>query len=179
MHFLDQSILNFFVQTRVEWLSFAMLTITYCGSYLVVSELTALSALSFYIHGHFARIAPFLITVCGSALTTYGLKTIFSRARPLAEAFYLERSFSFPSGHATAAVALYGFMLYTIWKFDKHIFRKPFAIFLAVLIFLVGLSRLYLGVHYLSDVLAGFAIGFIWLFIGIKLHKYLLRRELR
>lgn len=174
---IDQVVLNFFVSNRVEWLSFIMLVVTYSGSYLLVSGLTFLSAVSFYINKHTARILPFLVTIGGSAITAYVIKHIFYRARPIAEALYLETGSSFPSGHATMAMALYGFILYSIWKHDKHYLKKPFMIFLFALIILVGISRLYLGVHYLSDVLIGYAIGLIWLFVGVRLHKYLLHRE--
>jgi membrane-associated phospholipid phosphatase len=177
MNFIDQSILNLFVNHRVEWFTFVMFVITYCGSYLIIFGLTLLSAASFYIHKHTARILPLFMAVAGSAATTYLLKHIFFRARPIVEALYLETGSSFPSGHATATMALYGFLLYTIWKHDKHYLKKPLAVFLFILIILVGVSRLYLGVHYLSDVLVGYAIGFIWLLLSIKLHKLLLRWE--
>jgi len=169
MDFADQIVLNFFAAHRLEWLSFIMLSTTYLGSYVVVSGLVFLSALSFYVHKHGNRILPLLVSVCGSALSVYVLKNIFDRARPVVEAFYLEPSPSFPSGHATMAIALYGFLLYIIWKHDKHSFKKPFIVFLAILIILIGISRLYLGVHFISDVLAGYIIGFIWLLISIYL----------
>lgn len=172
---MDQSVLNFFVGSRLEWLSFAVLIITYSGSYVVVIGLTLLSAISFYIHKHTARILPLLMIVGGSAATTFVIKHIFFRARPLTEALYLETSSSFPSGHATAAMALYGFLVYIIYKHDKHHFKKPLMIFLSLLIILIGASRLYLGVHYLSDVLTGYFIGLIWIILSIKLYKYLLR----
>ncbi|OHA93150.1 MAG: hypothetical protein A3D37_02415 [Candidatus Zambryskibacteria bacterium RIFCSPHIGHO2_02_FULL_38_22] len=176
MNFIDQAVVNFFVANRVEWLIFVMLTITYLGNTVMIGVLTALSAASFYIHKHTARILPLLFSVGGSSITVYILKNIINRPRP-ALGLYTEFSSSFPSYHAVAAVALYGFFLYTIWKHDKHYLKKPFMIFLFILITLVGISRLYLGVHYFSDVLAGYIIGFVWLFISIKLHKYLLHRE--
>ena len=166
MQFLDQNILIFFINQRIEWLTFIMLVITYAGSYIIITGVTLLSTISFYIHKHTNLIWPFLITVGGSALTTFFLKHIFSRARPLG-AFYLESSFSFPSGHATSAVALYGFLFYFIWSHDKHHLKNPFLMFLASLIILIGFSRLYLGVHYFSDVLAGYFVGLIWLFISV------------
>jgi undecaprenyl-diphosphatase len=174
---IDQSVLNFFVDIREGWLTFVMFVVTYCGSYMVIIGLTLLSAVSFYIHKHAARILPLFIAVGGSAATTYVIKHIFYRARPIAEALYLETGSSFPSGHATAAMALYGFFLYTVWRHDKHHLKNPLIILLLALIILVGVSRLYLGVHYLSDVLIGYTVGFIWLFLSIKLHKYLLHRE--
>ena len=173
---IDQNVLNFFVSNRVEWLTFLMFVITYCGSYMVVIGLTLLSSASFYIYKHTARILPIFVAVGGSAATTFILKNLIYRPRPLG-ALYLETDSSFPSGHATVAMALYGFILYTIWKHDKHALKKPFIIFLFVLIALIGISRLYLGVHYISDILAGYTVGFIWLFISAKLHKYLLHRQ--
>lgn len=171
MQAIDQNVLNFFINLRVEWLTFLMLIITYSGSYVVIGGLTTLSALSFFIHKHYLRIITLLISVGGSAVTVYLLKNLFYRARPLTEALYLESTYSFPSGHATWAMALYGFIFYTIWTHQKHHLKNPFIIFLGALIILVGASRLYLGVHYLSDVLAGFAIGLLWLWISHSISK--------
>jgi len=175
---MDQIVLNFFVANRIEWLSFIMLIITYSGGYMLVGGLTLLSSLSLYIHKHTARALSLLISVGGAGVTVFLLKKIFYRARPFAEAVYLETSSSFPSGHATMAMAFYGFILYIIWKHDKHHFRNPFIVFLSALIPLIGLSRLYLGVHYLSDVLAGFAIGFIWILISLYVVKIKTLRSL-
>lgn len=168
---IDQGVLNFFVDIRTGWLTFIMFVITYCGSYVIVIGLTLLSAGSFYIHKHAARILPLFVAMGGSAITTYLIKHLFYRARPIVEALYFETNSSFPSGHATAAMALYGFLLYTIWKHDKHHLKNPLIIFLFTLIVLVGISRLYLGVHYLSDVLAGYFIGFVWILISLAIPK--------
>lgn len=181
MSLIDQSVLNFFAENRVEWLSFIMLVITYSGSYVLIGGLTILSALSFYIHRHTARALSLLISVGGSAVTVFILKNIFYRARPLLGSVYLESSSSFPSGHATMVMALYGFLFYIIWKSDvakaipdkheKYHLKNLFIVFLSILIPLVGLSRLYLGVHYLSDVLTGYTIGFVWILISIYFAK--------
>ncbi len=173
MNFIDQTVLDFFVANRVIWLSFTMLVITYSGSYMLVGGLTFLSAASFYIHKHTIKAISLLVSVGGSAVTVFILKNIFYRARPFTEAIYIESSSSFPSGHATFAMALYGFILYIIWKHDKHPLKNPFIIFLSALIPLIGISRLYLGVHYFSDVLAGYIIGFIWILISLYVVKKL------
>lgn len=169
---IDQTVLNFFVNHRVEWLSFVMMVITYSGSYMVVSGVTFLSAISFYIHKHARRILPLIVSVAGSAATVFVIKNVFYRDRP-AEIFHLvvETDSSFPSGHATAAMALYGFLIYIIWKHDRHYLKKPFIVLLSALIVLVGISRLYLGVHYLTDVLAGYAVGFVWILISAGLEN--------
>jgi undecaprenyl-diphosphatase len=173
---MDNAVLNFFVNIRTEWLIFVMLAITYMGNAILVSILTILSAASFYFQKHYTRILPLLISVGGSSITVYILKELVDRARP-AVALYPEFSFSFPSYHAAVAIALYGFFIFTIWKHDKHYLKKPLIIFFFLLIVLIGVSRLYLGEHYLSDILAGYIIGLFWLFIAAKLHNFLLRFE--
>lgn len=171
MQTIDQNVLNFFVSTRVDWFSFLMLIITYSGGYLLIGGLAILSVVSFYIHRHYSRILPLFVSIGGSATTVYLLKHIFYKARPITEAVYLETSSSFPSGHATMAMALYGFIFLTIWQHEKHPLKNKSLILLSLLIIFVGVSRLYLGVHFLSDVLAGYAIGLIWLWISHLVSK--------
>ncbi len=163
--------LGFFAENRSDWLYFLMLVITYSGSYVVVTGLTIVSAVSFYFHRHISRILPLFLSVGGSAATVFILKNIFARSRPPIEAFYIEESFSFPSGHAALAMALYGFFIYSIWRHDKHHLKNSLIIFLSLLILLVGLSRLYLGVHYLSDVLVGYAIGLLWIWLARSISR--------
>jgi undecaprenyl-diphosphatase len=99
-------------------------------------------------------------------------KFIFHRARP-GVAIYPENSFSFPSGHATIAVAFYGFLTYALIRSSKKWKRKINIFFVGfILIFLIGFSRLYLGVHYFSDVWGGYLAGAIWLIIAISFSEY-------
>lgn len=161
----------------VSALDFIFLVITYSAGILVVSTVTALSILSFVLHKHFGRIKQILISVLGTATTVFILKNIFNIPRPT-NAFYVEQSPSFPSGHAAIAIALYGFLFATIWQHDvakampskheKHHLKNKSLFLLALLIILIGVSRLYLGVHYLSDVLVGYLIGFLWLYFALS-----------
>ena len=153
-------------------LDFIFLTITYSGGYLVVTGVTILTTVSFLVHKHGKRILPLLMSVEGSAASIWVLKHIFNISRPEG-AFYLESSPSFPSGHAAMAIALYGFLLYTIWKHKKHHLQNKAIWGLSILIILIGLSRLYLGVHYLSDVLVGYLVGALWLMLSIKIQNRL------
>ena len=92
---------------------------------------------------------------------------------------YLEKSFSFPSGHATIAVAFYGFIIYFLIKNVKSWNRKINIFFTGfILIILIGFSRLYLGVHFVSDVWAGYLIGAIWLIIGIGFTEFYLLKKI-
>ena len=111
-----------------------------------------------------------LITVMGALSTTALLKYMIARPRPLDPLFGFEESTSaFPSGHATGAMALYGFLAYVI--ITSHLtIREKFlgALLCGVMILSVGVSRVYLGVHFPSDVIAGFLVGGVWLAIGIR-----------
>ncbi len=116
-----------------------------------------------------------LLVVCCGSTGFCGLgKLAFHRPRP-AEAVILQHSYSFPSCHATIAVALYGFLGYLLirsirrWKLRVNIFFAT-----ALLILSIGLSRIVLGVHYLSDVWSGYLVGALWLIIGISLSEWLL-----
>ncbi len=152
-------------------LDFIFLTITYSGGVLVVMLVTLLSIISFYIHRHKSRIAPLLIAVGGSSLTTWIIKHTLDVPRPLG-ALYTESTPSFPSGHATASMALYGFLFWTIYRHEKHPLQNKSLLFLGLLIALIGASRLYLGVHYLSDVIVGYAIGLLWIFLANAISKH-------
>lgn len=152
---------------NISILNFIFLVITYFAGILTVTTVTALSMLSFAAHKHFGRIKQMLISVLGTAGTVFLLKTIFNVPRPEG-AFYIETTPSFPSGHAAIAMALYGFLFATIYKHDKHPLKNKTLLLLAILIILIGVSRLYLGVHYLSDVLVGYLIGFLWLAFALS-----------
>ncbi len=107
-------------------------------------------------------------------LINYILKSIFTRSRPFDLMLIFESGYSFPSGHAMVSLSFYGFIIYLINKLnlDKKI-KIFFSILLIILIILIGLSRIYLGVHYPSDVLAGYLISLAYLIIYISIgEKY-------
>lgn len=97
------------------------------------------------------------------------LKELFARPRPLGEHLTYAAGFSFPSGHAMISTAFYGFLAYLALRFLPGRSGKILASVLVAIIFLIGLSRVYLNVHYFSDVLAGFLLGGIILLLFIKL----------
>jgi len=118
-------------------------------------------------------IMPLIIAILGSEIFTALGKIAFHRARPEL-AIYAESSFSFPSGHATIAVAFYGFLTYILIRGFRRWSTKVNLFFIGVaVILLIGFSRLYLGVHYVSDVWGGYLIGALWLIIGISISEWL------
>jgi undecaprenyl-diphosphatase len=92
------------------------------------------------------------------------LKIFFSRPRPDHPVYEAARGFSFPSGHAMSAMTFYGLIVYLVWKnVENRALRWLLTILLVLFIFLIGLSRVYLRVHYASDVMAGYSLGLVWL----------------
>lgn len=97
------------------------------------------------------------------------LKRIFVRPRPVLINLIKESDYSFPSGHSMISVAFYGFLIYLIWKKDwKLRWKLLFCIPLALLIILIGMSRIYLGVHFASDVIGAYMVALMYLIIFIK-----------
>lgn len=102
----------------------------------------------------------------GAGVIDWTLKHVIRRPRPpYAEAFYVEHGFSFPSGHATMSLVAFGMLAYLLIAFWAPARRAPLAISLGAvfLALLIGFSRLYLGVHYFSDVVGGYAAAAVWL----------------
>lgn len=114
------------------------------------------------------------VSVFGSAAALFVLKELAARPRPAGQLLaYAESSFSFPSAHAALTIAFWGFCLSVLWSALPPAKRKAAALVVSVLALAVGFSRLYLGVHYLSDVIAGYALGAAFVYAGIIAARYL------
>lgn len=105
-----------------------------------------------------------------SVLLNYTLKNIFKRVRPDSLKLVEETGYSFPSGHAMVSMAIYGFLIYIAFKTIKNKKSKIlFCSMLVILVFLIGISRVYIGVHFTSDIIAGvcFSIAYLILFTNV------------
>lgn len=118
-----------------------------------------------------------LIATLGSTIFTFLSKLLFHRTRPV-DILLFERTDSFPSGHATITVALYGFLAYMAIRFSRN-FAMQVRIAVITIFFslLIGLSRILLNEHYLSDVLGGFLVGALWLTVAISVTEWLKMRN--
>ena len=107
------------------------------------------------------------------------LKRILQRPRPTEFRIVEETGYSFPSGHSMVSMAFYGYLIYLIYKYIENKYIKWFLIvFLSCLIVGIGTSRIYLGVHYTSDVLGGFLISISYLVIYISaVNKFLIGKD--
>ncbi len=119
-------------------------------------------------HGHL--VLPLWVVLIGSQVTTYTGKYGFSRERPEFLTDVMAATPSFPSAHATSAIAVYGFIAYVLAREAVTVRRRFEIVFWsAVLIVLIGFSRMLLSLHYASDVAAGFLVGGFWLLVGFAI----------
>ena len=120
-----------------------------------------------------------VINLLGITIINNLIKVIIARPRPEINKLVTETGYSFPSGHSMVSLAFYGYLIYLIYKYinNKHL-KRTLIIILSVLICIIGVSRIYLGVHYTSDVLGGFLISFAYLIIYIELvNKFVLEKN--
>lgn len=147
--------------------------ITLIAKWQMVVSLAFVSSIILWLKNKSVYIIPLFITLAGSGLFNLIGKLAFHRARPELS-LYVENTSSFPSGHATVAVAFFGFLVYILLRRKQKLKYKINIFFGGVtLILLIGLSRLYLGVHFLSDVWGGYLLGLLWLVIGIAISEWL------
>ena len=116
--------------------------------------------------------ALILINLGIATLLNQILKHIVQRPRPIEHRIIDQSGYSFPSGHSMVSAAFYGFLIYLIYKNVKNKYVKWLSILgLSMLVILIGTSRIYLGVHYTSDVIAGFLISISYLIIFTSIIK--------
>jgi len=149
-----------------------METVTYFASARFLQIAYGVVILFYLAYRHWKRALEIAAIGVGGFLVNYVMKLSFQRVRPPDPLIDPLHNFSFPSGHATSAFIFYGLLTYLIWKTDLSKTYK-YLIGTALILFslLIGFSRIYLRVHYLSDVVAGFCIGFAWLLLSIYLFE--------
>ena len=109
--------------------------------------------------------------LAAGSLLNFILKQLFQRPRPDLLKLIEIGGYSFPSGHSMSSISFYGFLIYLSMKYIKHWSKYCIIGTLSLLVLAIGISRIYLGVHYASDVLGGFIIGFGWLVLFIRLSR--------
>jgi membrane-associated phospholipid phosphatase len=136
-----------------------------------VSTLTGLGvivALALAWLGRYRLAAAWVFAVIGNALLNLALKVVFARVRPVHDhGLVLEQGFSFPSGHTSGSVVAYGMLAYVLVRLLPRPWHLPVVLMATALSFATGCSRVFLQVHFASDVIAGFAQGLAWLAVCI------------
>jgi undecaprenyl-diphosphatase len=148
-----------------------MLAFTYLGkhNFLIPANLQLIFLFLFFGKNHFYAYRMLIMSL-SSLILMFILKWLFHRKRPLAPLLYSVKGKSFPSGHAIMAVNFYGLLLYMALHAGIDPSLKIIAaIVIPLLIIAIGFSRVYLQVHYASDVLSGFIIGFCWFYLSLHI----------
>jgi undecaprenyl-diphosphatase len=152
-----------------------MLFITFLGKhqFLIPANLILIFYLLLITKQNWFSIRVITIAISSLVLMLI-LKQLFQRKRPLSPLLKAAKGLSFPSGHAIMAVTFYGLLIYILQHTIEPVWLKTMmTILIIILIFLIGFSRVYLRVHYASDVLGGFIIGSLWLLISLAVIKWL------
>jgi undecaprenyl-diphosphatase len=167
---LDLKINAYVTRVANPGLTWFLGIITTLGSiYLVVIVAVIVGVILFIRKNWWRLFSLFLAVPVGQAVLNI-LKVVFQKPRPQTEMFVF--SYSFPSGHVFSATVIYGFCIYLTFRFINNATVKwTVSILMSLLILLIGLSRVYLGVHWFSDSLAGYATGFAWLLFCIFFAK--------
>ena len=170
---IDMGFYNFLMNFRCSFLDNYFILITKCGDVSFICGLVL--GVILILRNKYSLLYGCLAVDC--ALTNKIVKHIIRRDRPDVLKLIKQGGFSYPSGHSMISMCMYGCLIYVVLKKIKNKYLKWFLVFiLSLLIVSVGLSRIYVGVHYLSDVVSGFILGVIILILYIELiNKYFVR----
>jgi undecaprenyl-diphosphatase len=156
----DTAILTAIHSHSSPFLDAAVPKLTLAGEPLLVGVIAVMVTVGLLYARRFSSAAIVGCGVLGALALNYVIKQLFERPRPeLWERLVTETSYSFPSGHATASAALALVMVAVLWHTK---WRWHGIVLAAMYMFVVGLTRLYLGVHYPSDVIAGWCVAAVW-----------------
>lgn len=177
----DRAVLLWIDSNVPAWMDGPMRAVTMLGYYKVVLPLLAVSAALFYFVRWRLSAVLLLVSTAGGIFLTTVLKAVFRRTRPeVIDSGYTASFYSFPSGHATVAVGFYGALTLILAYRLRGTARWAVVAVGAILVLAIGFSRLYLGVHYPTDVLAGFLAAPLWLVsVGTVYVLWLSARKLR
>ncbi len=140
-----------------------MIAITELGDTVVVVTMTLVVCLWLAWKRAWRTAAYWLVAIAGASVLNTVIKVALHRGRPGELLYTGSSAFSFPSGHSTVNIVLYGFLAFLIARELHPAWRLPVAFSVACLVFMIAFSRLYLGAHWLSDVVGGLAFGTAWL----------------
>ena len=146
------------------WLFEGMRDVTSLGGATVVFLITLIAAGYFLLNKEYTLLALILVATIGGGLLDIELKEFFSRVRPSIIPRLVEvKSYGFPSGHSMMSTIVYLSLATLMIRVQGHILYKIYVIAVALfLTFIIGISRVYLGVHYPTDVIAGWFMGLAW-----------------
>lgn len=167
---LDMSVLQSLYAMRDSRLVQFLIGVSEFGSALTICGLGVCAILGLLLYRRYAPAAGLSLALMISGVGVILAKGLIERPRPpVSFRAYTEIWYSFPSAHATLSTALYGYFIFLIWSFVPSLrMRILVTILLSVLIVSISFSRMYLGVHYMSDVVAGILLGAFCAWLGYR-----------
>jgi undecaprenyl-diphosphatase len=173
MKSFDSSIISSVQGMEAPAMTTIMKFFTFIGAGLPIVIIAVLALIILYfVLGHRRELILFTTAVVGSALLNVLLKLLFHRTRPDLHRIIEVTGFSFPSGHAMAAFSLYATLIFLLWKKATTGSARVLLLLIgSAFIAAIGISRIYLGVHYPSDVIAGYLASGSWVFLSIWLYR--------
>ncbi|MBK5484518.1 phosphatase PAP2 family protein [Peribacillus sp. TH16] len=165
----DRAVISFVQGLESPFLTTIMKVFTFIGSSSSIIILSLLVLFYLYkVLKHRLELVLFSAVVVGSTLLNLILKLFFQRARPDLHRLIEIGGYSFPSGHAMNAFTLYGILTFLLWRHISTMWGRTLLILFSVMMILtIGISRIYLGVHYPSDIIGGYLGSGCWLAISI------------
>lgn len=167
----DSRITAYVTSFRNPGLNIFMQGITELGDFYGYVALTIICTIFFFLkfrNWRYVLEMVFVLVIAG--LSNSALKQVINRARPDVDQLVSVATLSYPSGHAMSAISFYGFLIYLVYNIKmRKIFKVALIFFFSIMIFLIGISRIYLGVHFPSDIAGGFIAGFIWIIFCVVL----------
>ncbi|MCY7311972.1 MAG: phosphatase PAP2 family protein [Bacteroidota bacterium] len=177
---MDERVFEALTPQRTGTLTQIMRLITFLGNtaFLIIANI--LLIVIFCRQKNYWFAITVAVVALSNVIVMSALKRLFQRQRPADPLIQGITNFSFPSGHAFMSVAFYGLLIWftAITITDKYL-QKVIIIFLLLLILLIGFSRIYLRVHYTTDILAGFTLGFTWLIISLMTMNEIQSRKMK
>jgi undecaprenyl-diphosphatase len=175
----DHQVIQYIQGLESIGLTHTMKFFTTIGSAPIVTGLSLVLLIFLYkVLHHRLELILFIGTVMGSAILNELLKQFFHRVRPDLHRLIEVGGFSFPSGHAMNAFTVYGVVSFLLWRHIPNRWGRVLLIFVSVgMILSIGISRIYLGVHYPSDIIGGYFASGFWLTTAILFFQFYMEKK--
>lgn len=170
---VDVRIMNLVASLRDIQTAKFFLFFTYLGNIQIIASLGIIILILLWLSGKWRMAKLFFVSIISGEFLYYLVKLLIHRTRPDISFSLIPRDgYAFPSGHATISIIFYGMLGFLLWHLAKKRWQKSLIAFAVMtIVFLVGFSRVYLGVHWTSDVLAGWSFGLSVLILFIAIYN--------